>query len=127
MDTSLGLLSERILYVFGHIRQCLSEGLEFVHEYDFGSTTVLKLKVLAIHTGAKRKEKVILMARNLPPVFACVEYGKQATQLCGCCIYEEEAFYCDECGAEHECGEDMMLPVVNSPRMGVCGYCGEDA
>lgn len=127
MDTSLELLSERILYVFGHIRQCLSEGLEFVHEYDFGSTTVLKLKVLAIHTGAKRKEKVILMARNLPPVFACVECGKQATQLCGCCIYEEEAFYCDECGAEHECGEDMMLPVVNSPRMGVCGYCGEDA
>jgi hypothetical protein len=23
------------------------------------------------------------------------------------------------------CGEEMALPVVNSPRMGVCGYAGE--
>ena len=60
------------------------------------------------------------------PAFACVECGRPATQLCSCCIYEEYAFYCDECGEEHECGEDMMLPVVNSPRMGVCGYCGEE-
>ncbi len=21
---------------------------------------------------------------------------------------------------------DSALPIVNSPRMGVCGYCGED-
>jgi hypothetical protein len=25
----------------------------------------------------------------------------------------------------HKCGEDMMLPVVNSPRVGMCGYTGE--
>ena len=36
-------------------------------------------------------------------------------------VYEKEAFYCDECGTEHDCGEEMMLPVLNSPRMGVCG------
>ncbi|SHK22928.1 hypothetical protein SAMN02745975_03909 [Geosporobacter subterraneus DSM 17957] len=108
------------------LKDVLYEGLEFIHEYDFGSTTVLKLKVLSKRTGAKRKEKVVLMARNLPPAFACVECGRPATQLCSCCIYEDYAFYCDECGEEHECGEDMMLSVVNSPRMGVCGYCGEE-
>lgn len=24
----------------------------------------------------------------------------------------------------HECGEDMLLPVVNSPRVGMCDYTG---
>jgi hypothetical protein len=28
------------------------------------------------------------------------------------------------CAAKHECGEEMLLPVLNSPRAGVCGYCG---
>jgi len=36
-------------------------------------------------------------------------------------VYKKEAFYCDECGTEHDCEEEMMLPVLNSPRMGVCG------
>ena len=26
----------------------------------------------------------------------------------------------------HECGQEMLLPVVNSPRVGVCGYVGCD-
>ena len=26
---------------------------------------------------------------------------------------------------EHECGEQMFMPSVNSPRMGICGYCGQ--
>jgi hypothetical protein len=33
-----------------------------------------------------------------------------------------EPFYCDEHGADHECGEDGLMPVVDSPRMGVCAY-----
>jgi hypothetical protein len=33
--------------------------------------------------------------------------------------------FCQDCLVEHECGEEMALPVVNSPRMGVCGYAGE--
>jgi hypothetical protein len=31
---------------------------------------------------------------------------------------------CQACAEDHECGEDMQLPVVNSPRVGVCGYAG---
>ena len=108
------------------LKDLLSEELEFMYEYDFGSTTELALKVMSISLGVKRKERIVLMARNLPPVFACVECGEPATQLCAECSYKELALYCDECCKEHECGEDMMLPVVNSPRMGVCAYCGED-
>ncbi|MDK2917595.1 MAG: hypothetical protein PWQ37_328 [Candidatus Petromonas sp.] len=108
------------------LKDVIYKGLEFTHEYDFGSTTILKLNVLSKEKGSKTKDKVVLMARNLPIIYNCKKCGEQATQLCVECIYYEYPFYCDKCAKEHECGEEMMLPVVNSPRMGVCGYCGED-
>jgi len=37
---------------------------------------------------------------------------------------ERTAYFCNECAKEHEYGEDMSLPVVNSPRCGVCRYKG---
>jgi len=27
---------------------------------------------------------------------------------------------------DHERGEKMLLPVVNSPRVGMCGYTGQN-
>jgi hypothetical protein len=33
-------------------------------------------------------------------------------------------FFCDKCGKKHKSHDEMFLPVVNSPRMGVCGYTG---
>jgi hypothetical protein len=32
----------------------------------------------------------------------------------------------DVCVKDHECGEEMLLPMANSPRAGVCGYTGQD-
>ncbi len=37
---------------------------------------------------------------------------------------QDDDFFCDEHAEEHACEEESLLPVVNSPRMGVCGYCG---
>lgn len=79
-----------------------------------------------IHHLLLLQERIALMARDLPPVFACVKCGRPATQLCTYCSCEELAFYCDECGKEHRCDEYMMLHVVDSLRMGVCAYCGEN-
>ena len=33
-----------------------------------------------------------------------------------------DSLFCDECLVGDE--EEGYLPVVNSPRTGVCGYCG---
>jgi hypothetical protein len=30
----------------------------------------------------------------------------------------------EDCAQTHEFGEDVFLPVVNSPRTGVCAYAG---
>ena len=40
------------------------------------------------------------------------------------CIEEGAGLLCSHCAKKHECGEDVQLPVVNSPRMGMCGYTG---
>ncbi len=103
----------------------LSAGQMFKHEYDFGTTTELKLKVVNERTGlASKGDLVELLAENDEPEVLCGNCGKIATQVCGECIYEGESWVCDDCAETHECGEEMLLPVVNSPRVGMCAYSG---
>jgi len=94
----------------------------FSYEYDFGSTTYLEGHVLAVREGYLGKNKIRILARNNPYDFECDHCGKTATNTCVEC----EDFVCNQCLDSHECGEEMMLDVVNSPRMGVCGYGGPD-
>jgi len=99
-------------------------GGEFAHEYDFGSTTRLRLKVVAHRLAPSRVESVRVLAQNDDPVWTCNECGVVATSLCRECSDQGDAFFCEAHAESHDCGVDMMLPVVNSPRMGVCGYIG---
>jgi len=103
----------------------LRPGVRFFHEYDFGSTTELVLKVVSERMIQGKSKKVRVLARNYPPEIKCVSCGKPATRVCVECIYDEGGWLCEDCASSHECGEDMLLPVVNSPRTGVCGYTGE--
>jgi predicted RNA-binding Zn-ribbon protein involved in translation (DUF1610 family) len=102
----------------------IATGDTFHHEYDFGSTTDLTLKVVGERQGPIRGKDIEILAQNDPPPIPCDECGQQATQVCSQCSWGGEGWVCDQCGATHECGEDMLLPVVNSPRVGVCGYTG---
>jgi hypothetical protein len=99
-------------------------GMSLKYEYDFGSTTTLKVKITSDFFANKRKNKVRLLARNIKPEISCSNCGKSASYVCSECIYEGGGWLCDECSDNHECGEEMLLPVVNSPRVGVCGYEG---
>lgn len=102
----------------------LSPGEQFFHEYDYGTTTELRLKVVAEREGEASGKSIQVLARNEPPLISCEICGKPATVVCSQCIYEGAGWLCDTCGEEHECGEEMLLPVVNSPRVGMCGYTG---
>ncbi len=115
------------------VQDVLEEGMEFGHVYDYGSTTELTLKVVEVREGKwPFKHSIYLMARNEPPVFQCAECEAPATLICSTCIWEdpEEAFVCDEHAEEHmeewHPEEDYFLPIVNSPRTGVCAYEGPD-
>lgn len=103
--------------------EVLYPDLEFSYEYDFGSTTHLDLRVVSEREGTVDKGELIqVMARNDPIDYQCDECGEPATVICVFCNY---TLLCDECSETHECGMDGFLPVVNSPRMGVCGYTGD--
>ena len=66
------------------------------------------------------------MARNESPVIACKVCGKPATKVAPGYFYAAGA-YCDACAKEDDEYEvEEMLPLVNSPRAGVCGYTGDD-
>lgn len=99
--------------------------MKFYHEYDFGTTTALALKVVSLTEGLIAKKSVRILARNEPPEIPCDVCGKLATKVCCVCIWEADAWFCDGCAPKHECGEDMLQPVVNSPRTGMCAYTGE--
>jgi len=119
VDPEFGDKSMRV-----QVGKILEVGEQFVHEYDFGTTTELRLKVLAEREGSQQKKSVELLAHNVLPEIPCDACGKPATQTCSQCIYEEGGWLCDNCGKEHECGEEMLLPIINSPRVGMCGYDG---
>lgn len=99
-------------------------GRRLDYEYDFGSTTALVITLSgAIPAGSGQGVRVV--ARNEAPIWPCHECGEPATMICAECMYEGSGFRCAKHAKKHRCGEEALLPVVNSPRMGVCGYTGE--
>ena len=99
-------------------------GSSLLYEYDFGSTTQLKITIVGYSRRPKQQKAVRLLGRNAPYHFSCSVCGKEAAYLCCECQWtQDNPFLCEDCAREHEHGS--MLPVVNSPRMGVCAYCGE--
>ncbi len=101
-----------------------SEGCTLFYEYDFGSTTELVITVMGSTIRPRQEDAIRLLGRNEPYRFACQYCGGEADYICAECLWERDnPFFCEDCAEEN--GEEMFLPVVNSPRMGVCGYCGE--
>jgi len=41
-------------------------------------------------------------------------------------VYEDKGCLCDACAKQHVCSEKRLLLRVNSPRVGVCGYTGQN-
>lgn len=109
------------------LKAVLEKGMTFEYQYDFGSTTELSITVVNHRIGRQTNQVFTILSRNNPPVFQCSECGKTpAVAICTECAWEGKGFLCEDCAKTHECGEEMQLPVCNSPRMGVCAYEGSD-
>jgi len=102
----------------------LTPGVKFFYEYDFGTTTELTLRLLSERQITSRGKSIRVLARNEPPFIPCDSCGKNSSRVCTECAWSGEGWLCDECARQHGCDEDMLLPVVNSPRVGMCGYTG---
>jgi Plasmid pRiA4b ORF-3-like protein len=105
--------------------EVLSPGQTCSYEYDFGSTTELLVKVISEQDADMKGRAIQILARNSLPIVPCDVCGQPATHLCTRCIYEDKGCLCDACMKDHKCNEGMLLPMVNSPRAGVCGYTGQ--
>jgi hypothetical protein len=127
MDTSLGAVIDR------HTAE------EFSYVYDWGSSTHLTLSI--VETGnwvlstidsdseedvSTGHEGLLLLTRNEQPHRECASCGESADRICQGCLVRRgpDAFYCEACADDHECERPQFMPVVNSPRSGVCGYTG---
>ncbi len=130
LEALLEMLEDRSLDV--SLEKVLKVGQKFSYEYDFGSSTDLTLKVLSEREGAIQNEDeeehtIEILARNVEPGMLCKVCGKPAKFVVGGYFdVEENAFCSKKCVKKSGEDADMLLPVVNSPRVGVCAYTGED-
>ncbi|MFZ2358222.1 MAG: hypothetical protein WA040_02645 [Anaerolineae bacterium] len=108
------------------VHRLFSPGMEIPYEYDFGTTTELLIKVVEQRQGKPTtKNPIVLMARNAFEPPPCAECGQPADFVCAECVWDDEAnaVFCETHADEHE-HDDMLMPIVNSPRTGMCGYDG---
>ncbi len=103
----------------------LEDGTTFEYDYDMGSTTDLDLEVVDIReTKESLPNGFFLVARNLAPEISCKKCKVPATRVLMAYV-KNDGSYCEACAEKlPEEDNDITLPVVNSPRMGVCGYEG---
>ncbi len=108
------------------LSKALPPGTTFRYEYDYGSTTLLQGRCVRLVDDSIAVKRPSVVARNLAPPLMCDACGKttasvldtwgDAGALCTACLEQEV----DAGDVE----EEGVMPVVNSPRMGVCGYTG---
>jgi len=100
------------------------------HLYDFGTTSETDIFVVDSRRGNfATKHPIQLLARNNQPERLCKECNKPASWLCMECLIEADEegsfFLCNDHAGDHphhQYGEPIAL--VNSPRLGMCGYEG---
>lgn len=125
---SIGGWGGREIAMSRHVKDVFGEGVELEHIYDFGTSSHTAVKYVGVRNGkAVGKHPLVLLARNVMPESKCIECGATAKFLCIECLIEDDTWgvLCDEHAQEHpheNYGEP--IPIVNSPRLGMCGYEG---
>ncbi|MFB6296799.1 MAG: hypothetical protein ABEH66_08205 [Halobacteriales archaeon] len=113
------------------VGEVLAADQEVTYEYDFGTTSALSVQVVdagPYDTGPRPPgvESIGAYARNDPPEIPCDGCDAPAAEVCTHHRQypDEDAWFCADCVADHGCEDYAYLPVVNSPRTGLCGFTG---
>jgi hypothetical protein len=108
----------------------LTPKAKIYHDYDYGTTTRTFIKSIKVYDLDFDDDDIILLSRNEPLKIMCSSCDKKtAVVLCSACLWNGESFFCKTCAKKHaktcEDFEDYAsADIVNSPRMGECGYEG---
>ena len=118
------MIEDHSLYV--ELNEVLSVGQKFSYTYDFGSSTNINLRIVSEREWlANPEDAIVLLARNVAPEFKCNVCGEPATFISGGAWGNGDTF-CKKHAKKHEY-DGLILPIVNSPRVGVCGYDGPNS
>jgi hypothetical protein len=124
LDDGMGWGQEQSMNV--RVHKLFRPGMEIPYEYDFGTTSELVIKVVDQRQGKPTtRNPIVLMARNAFEPPPCAICGQPAESVCAECVWDDPqaAVLCQDHASEHE-HDDMLMPIVNSPRTGMCGYTG---
>lgn len=109
------------------VKEVLAKGRKISHTYDYGSTTTLYIFTEYVY-NFEQNEPILLLSRNLDLEHKCDVCNEPAFLICNFHNFEEDDMFCINCAKIHkkECSdfEEIEMPIVNSPRMGVCAYTG---
>jgi hypothetical protein len=100
------------------IGQTITIGSQIEYVYDFGNNTTLSIDAITI---CKTDNKTIkLISRNDKPYIKCKEPKCKHDSIDFCTNCQNT--YCNQCinKSKHHC--ITILPIVNSPRFGICCY-----
>lgn len=109
-------------------KEIFKPGITLTHIYDFGTSSVTLIHFVESRQGKPTTSHAIaLMARNVLPKAVCIKCKQPAAWLCFECQDEDQTLgtLCQEHVRSHpheDYGEPV--PIVNSPRLGLCGYSG---
>ena len=87
---------------------------QFRYQYDMGSTTTIFFRIVKKLDGIETNTNIELLYHNEPYKLKC-KCKKEALY-----IYEGEKL-CEECKEDVD-EPECALSIVNSPRVGMCGY-----
>src|SRR5260370_28436976 len=83
----------------------LSPGQTCFYEYDFGTTTDLRLKVVSERQAATKGNATQALPRNVPPVLLSEECGKPATSASSQSSFAAKRWRRDDCATPQQSGE----------------------
>ena len=108
--------------------EIIGPGSTFTYEYDFGSTTKLKLSVVGLSPVEPKHGPLCLIARNNRPEIPCHLCGETGEYLVT--NWPESPYQiiiCRDCLKKKakDVEPEFVIVLPNSPRGGVCGYMEE--
>ena len=110
------------------IENIFASGVALTHIYDFGTSSETVIKTVSMREGKPlTRHPIYLMARNKLPEAVCAECGADAGWYCVDCLIEQGEWInlCAQHLADHDHDDyGGPVPLVNSPRLGMCGYDG---
>jgi hypothetical protein len=106
------------------LQQVLPPKTKFKYDYDFGSTTRLKGHCVRVLNDAQSSQEPQVVARNLLLHINCKACRKNEAEFLD--VWGESGALCKACYTraltDGTVDDEGIMPVVNSPRMGVCEY-----